>query len=140
MPVYNSRTSLLGRIGIAHAAGLWVAGMIGTIRSDSGFDMLGGAFVGALGGLMSIPWIAALVLLICFRPSWIGQHPVVFAIVGPVLVSGSWVLLAGQAMLDSVAISSAVSSVAWLAIVFATPVWRVVMARVTDSPSSRSVR
>jgi hypothetical protein len=134
-----SRANLLGRIGIAHAAGLWVAGMIGTIQSDSGFDMLGGAFAGALGGLFFIPWIAALVLLACFRPTWIGQHTVLFAVVGPVLVCGSWALFAGNAFLDDVAISSVTSSVVWLAMAFATPVWRGLVAK-PNRPRSRSVR
>lgn len=133
----HARANLLGRIGIAHAAGLWVAGMIATIQSDTGFDVPGAAFAGALGGLFSIPWIAALVLLVSFRPAWIGQHPILFAIVGPILVSGSWALSAGQAFLDAVAISSVTSSLVWMAMAIAAPVWR---ARAVARSGTRSVR
>ena len=133
-----SRTNLHGRIGIAHAVGLSVAGMIGTIQSDSGFGWLGGAVAGALGGLFSTPWIAGLVLLVCYRPTWISKRPILFAIVGPVLMIGSWALFAGQAFLDDVAISSVTSSLVWLAMMFAIPVWRVLVAERSNHHGSRS--
>lgn len=139
MHISGSRSQLLTRIGVAHASGLWVAGMVGTIPADTGFDVFGGALAGTIGGLMSVPWVAALGLLVWLRPSWISDHPVAFALVGPVLVCGSWAAFAGLTMLDSVAISSVASSVFWVAMLF-IPAWRLAAVRLADRAAPRNVR
>jgi len=112
----SSRTKIASRVVIAHAAGLWTAGMVGTIGTTAGFSVAGGGLGLFLGGILSIPWIAALAAIIWFYGGWIEKHPFLFAVIGPVVVCGSYALLAG-AFLDAVAASSITSGASYLALV-----------------------
>lgn len=112
----SSKTKIAGRVVIAHAAGLWTAGMVGTIGTTAGFSIAGGGLGLFLGGILSIPWIVALAAIIWFYGSWIDKHPFLFAFIGPMAVCGSYALLGG-AFLDAVAVSSITSSACYLALV-----------------------
>lgn len=109
----GSRGSILGRIGLAHAVGLWVAGMAGTIGTTSGFSFAGGGLGLFLGGILSLPWIIALVAVVWFWGGWIERHPFAFVLIGLVVVCGTYALLAGG-FFDAVAISSVTSSLAYV--------------------------
>jgi len=111
----TSRSRVAGRVVIAHAVGLWTAGMVGTIGTTAGFSVLGGGIGLYLGGILSIPWISALAAAIWFYGKWIDKHPYVFALAGPVITCGSYAVLAG-AFLDAVAVSSVTSSACYLAL------------------------
>jgi hypothetical protein len=108
-----SRSTTAGKVIVAHAVGLWASGMASTIGTTAGFSVAGGGLGLFLGGILSIPWMIALAILIWFYGGWIDRHPVLFAIVGPVVVCGSYALLAG-AFLDAVAVSSVTSSIWYL--------------------------
>ncbi len=107
----HARSRMVGRVLPAHAVGLSVTGMAGTIGTAAGFSP-GGAFLGLfLGGVISVPWMIALAVVIWFRGAWLEQHPFVFAAGGPLLVMASWFALSGTLLLEFVAISCVTSSV-----------------------------
>lgn len=109
----SPRASVARRVIIAHAVGLSVTGMAGTIGTTAGFSV-GGAGVGLfLGGLLSLPWIAALAAFIWYFGSCIERHAVLFAVAGPMIVCGTYALLAG-AFLEKVAVSSVAASATYL--------------------------
>ncbi|TYC96875.1 hypothetical protein FMM79_00420 [Novosphingobium sp. BW1] len=72
-----------------------------------------------IGGLFSIPWMVVLGLSIWKAGAWLSEHILIFCLIGPLLVCGSWFLLLGTPMLDAVGLSCAVSSAAVLAMRFA---------------------
>lgn len=115
----NSRSELIGNILIAHAAGLFTAGVVGTIGTTSGFTLSGGVLGLVLGGFISMPWLAAIAVIVWRYGGAIERHPVAFALVGPVLVFGTYALLVG-AFLEAVAVSCAVSSICYLPLAY----WR----------------
>ena len=112
----SSRSKIAGRVVIAHALGLWVAGMVGTIGTTAGFRFSGGGLGLFLGGVMSLPWMAGLGVLIWFCSDWIERHPFIFALIGPLVVCASYALFVG-AFLDATAISSVTSSLCYLLLV-----------------------
>lgn len=116
MNVSSSRSTIAGRLVIAHVVGLWTAGMVGTIGTTAGFSVGGGGLGLLLGGLLSLPWMAVLATLIWFYSGWIKRHPFIFALTGPIVVCASYALLGG-AFLDAVAISSVTSSICYLLLV-----------------------
>jgi hypothetical protein len=69
-----------------------------------------------------------LAILIWFYGGWIDRHPVLFAIAGPVVVCGSYALLAG-AFLDAVAVSSVTSSICYLLLTMWTRFRRAAQAK-----------
>ena len=87
--------------------------MWGSIGTTAGFSFLAGGLGLYLGGLMSIPWMVALIALIWFYDGLIERHLFAFVLIGPVFVCGTYALLGG-AWLDAVAISSVASSVCYL--------------------------
>lgn len=112
------RTKILGRVALAHILGLWAAGIMGTIQSDAGLDLGEGAFIGIfLGGLLSVPWLLGLAAIIWFYSDRLERHPILFALLGPLVVCGTWAVTFG-AMLEAVALSTAVSSACYLVLVF----------------------
>jgi hypothetical protein len=86
---------------------------MGTLQSSAGFSIGGGAFILFLGGVLSLPWIIGLTCFIWFYGSLIERHPFAFAIIGPVVVCGTWAATFG-AFWEAVALSAAVSSVCYL--------------------------
>lgn len=110
-----SPSTTLRKVIIAHAMGLCASGMASTIGTTAGFSVAGGGLGLFLGGILSIPWMLALAIFIWFYGGWIDRHPVLFAVVGPVVVCGTYALLAG-AFLDAVAVSSVTSSICFLLI------------------------
>lgn len=123
-----SRSTTAGKVIIAHAMGLWASGMASTIGTTAGFTVAGGGLGLFLGGILSIPWMLAIAILIWFYGGWIDRHPVLFAVVGPVVVCGTYALLAG-AFLDAVAVSSVTSSICFLLIAMWTRFRRAAQAK-----------
>lgn len=117
MDAPSSRSKIFGRILVAHAVGLWVAGMEGSIGTTAGFDFFSGALGLFLGGVISIPWIAVLAATIWFQGGVIERHPLLFAIIGPITVCTSYAMLASP-FLDAVAISCVTSSLCYLGLVY----------------------
>ncbi len=112
----TSRSALAGYVTVAHAIGLWTAGMAGSIGTTAGFSVAAGGLGLFLGGILSLPWIAALAAVIWFYGGWIERHPFLFALIGPAIVCGTYALLGG-AWLDAVAISSITSSACYLLLI-----------------------
>lgn len=109
----ENRSLIVGHVLLSHAIGLSVAGMVGTMGTATGFSV-GGAGLGLfLGGIISVPWIAALTAMIWFYGRVIEQHPVYFAMLGPIIVCGTYAATFG-AFLDFVAVSSVASSFCYL--------------------------
>jgi hypothetical protein len=108
-----SRRAITIHVVVAHAVGLWTAGMVSTIGTTAGFSVAGGGLGLFLGGLLSLPWMMGVAAVVWLYGGWIERHPLVFALTGPVVVCGSWALLAG-AFLDAVALSSITSSIFYL--------------------------
>jgi hypothetical protein len=115
----NSRSELFCTILIVHAVGLFAAGVVGTIGTTAGFSLSGGGIGLFLGGLISIPWLAGIAVLIWFYGSQIERHPIAFALIGPLMVVGSYNLIVG-AFWESVAVSCTVSSACYLPLAY----WR----------------
>ena len=114
----GSRATIFGRVAIAHVLGLWATGMMGTIQSTAGFSIGEGAFIGIfLGGLLSLPWIIGLAGFIWFYGGLIERHPFAFAVIGPLVVCGTWAVTFGG-MLEAVAISTVVSSFCYFLLTF----------------------
>lgn len=111
----SSRSTIAGKVVIAHAIGLWASGMAGSIGTTAGFSFSAGGLGLFLGGILSIPWMVALAVFIWFRGGWIERHPVVFAVVGPIIVCGTYASPTG-AFLDAVAVSSLTSAICYLLI------------------------
>ena len=116
MDVLSSRSTISRRVVIAHALGLWTSDMLGTIGTTAGFSVGGGWLGLFLGGLISLPWLAALATVIWFYSDWIERHPFVFALIGPLVVCASYALLAG-AFSDATAVSSVTSTICYLLLV-----------------------
>jgi hypothetical protein len=110
------RSLIAGRVIIAHGVGLFTTGIASTIGTSAGFNVLGGAWGLTLGLVLSTPWMAALAIIIWLYGGWIERHPILFAVIGPLVVCGSFAILAGPFLKD-VAISSVTSSFCYLAIV-----------------------
>ncbi|WP_144096082.1 hypothetical protein [Croceicoccus sediminis] len=111
----ENRSLVVGHVLFSHAIGLSVTGMFGTIGTTAGFSV-GGAGLGLfLGGIISIPWIAALMAIILFYGRLIERHPFYFAILGPIIVCGTYAATFG-AFLDAVVVSSVASSFCYLAL------------------------
>ncbi len=110
------RGNIAIRVLISHVCGLCVSGISDTIGTTSGFSIEGAGLGLFLGGLLSLPWLIALGALIWFQSRTIETHPVIFAVFGPAVVSGSWALLAGG-FFREVAISSVASSLIYLLLV-----------------------
>jgi hypothetical protein len=87
--------------------------MAGSLGTTTGFSFLTGGLGLFLGGILSIPWMVALAVFIWFCERWIERHPVVFAVVGPIVVCGTYALLT-RAFLDAVAVSSFTSAICYL--------------------------
>lgn len=116
MQMLSPRAIVFRRVVIAHAVGLSAAGMADTVGTTAGFSV-GGAGLGLfLGGLLSLPWIAALAALIWYYASWIERHTVLFAVAGPMIVCGTYALLA-RAFLEEVAFSSVAASITYMLLV-----------------------
>lgn len=116
MSMSAKRGDVASRVLVAHAFGLCVTSIVVTFRTTSGFSFAGAAFSLFIGGLLSIPWMIVLAALIWFRGEMIAKHSILFAVFGPALVSGSWVLLTGG-FSSEVAISSVASSLLYLMLV-----------------------
>ena len=128
--VANLRARIFGRIAVAHVVGLWTVGMYGTIGTTAGFSVLGGALGLFLGGVLSIPWLVALAAIVWFCAPKLDRHPIIFVLIGPLLVCGSWWVLSGAQLLE-VTISSAVSSAVYLGLAMWTRVKRIPQAGTT---------
>jgi hypothetical protein len=115
--VEHMRARMVGRVFFAHAVGLSVVGIAGTSPEVAFLGLFIGIF---MGGILSLPWMIALAILILIRGEWLEQHPVVFAICGPLSVIGSWLVLAGSPWLIPVALSCGISSV----LVLTLTLWR----------------
>ena len=110
----SERAELIRAAGLAHVTGLIVVGFYGTIGASGGFG--NGAWVGTLaGGVISLPWFAALIAVIWFFPDFYWRHFLALCVAGPMLVCGTWWLLNGTELLDAVAITTIVGSVVFLA-------------------------
>jgi len=98
---------------MAHLIGLIVVGFYGTVGTSGGFGS--GAWAGILaGGIISIPWFAALIMVIWFFASFYQRSVVLMCFIGPLIVCGSWWLLDRTGLLDAVAISAFTSSAVFL--------------------------
>jgi hypothetical protein len=112
----SKRAELIRAAIFAHLFGLSVVGFYGTIGTSGGFG--NGAWAGMLaGGIISIPWFAVLLAVIWFFSKFYWQNFLLLSIFGPTLVCGSWWLLDGSTLLDAVALTSIVDSIAFLAII-----------------------
>jgi hypothetical protein len=111
------RRTISKRLAVAHLVGLWTTGMAGTIGTSAGFSFLGGGWGLFLGGLLSLPWILALFAVVWRWHGWVDRHPVQFALIGPIVVSGSYAAIDG-AFLKFVAISCVTSSICYLLLVY----------------------
>ena len=123
MTMIGSRRRVAKRVALAHAFGLCVTGIVGTIGTTAGLSFDGAGLGLYLGGLLSLPWMAALGVLIWFRGRQIDRHPIAFAIVGPVVVGASWGLLTGAIFEEAVVISSVASSAFYLTAIAAQPLF-----------------
>lgn len=113
MQILSERAKLIRAAGLAHFIGLIVVGFYGTIGASGGFG--NGAWVGTLaGGVISFPWFAALIGVIWFFPDFYWKHFLAMCVVGPMLVCGTWWLLSGPELIDAVAITTVVGSIAFL--------------------------
>jgi hypothetical protein len=110
-----NRSKLIGHILLAHACGLAICGMCLTIGTTAGFSISGAGLGIFLGGLASIPWIVGLMAAVWFYGGLIEQHPFYFALLGPLIVTGTYALSLGG-FWESVAISTTASSGAYLAL------------------------
>ena len=94
------RAALAARACMAHLIGLIVVGFYGTVGTSGGFGS--GAWAGILaGGIISIPWFAALIMVIWFFASFYQRSVVLMCFIGPLIVCGSWWLLDGTGLLDT---------------------------------------
>ena len=105
--------ALFLRVFVAHVIGLWIVGVLGTIGTTAGFSLSGGGLGLFLGGILSLPWLAVLLVVIHFYGGWIERHPVAFALTGPPLVDASYAVSFGG-FLDAGAIASASASAFFL--------------------------
>ena len=111
-----SRAVLFVHVWVAHLIGLFATGLYGSIGTTAGF----GSDVGTsmfLGGVLSIPWFCALLLVIWFFGTWLSRHMLVLCLAGPFVVCGSYVVVLGRPFLDAVAVSCVTSSIVLLIIV-----------------------
>jgi hypothetical protein len=115
MYAISERAELIRAACLAHVIGLVVVGFYGTVGTSSGFGS--GAWVGAfVGGIISIPWFAALCAVIWFFADFYSRNLIAMCVVGPAVVCGTWWLLDGSDLIDAVAITSIVGSAAFLTI------------------------
>ena len=114
-PPLSRRGRLFFRVCAAHFAGLFVTGLCGSIGTTAGFGS-GIGTVMFLGALLSIPWFAALTLVIWWAGGWLSNHILVLVLLGPILVSASYGIVFGRPLLNAVAISSITSSVVLFAV------------------------
>jgi hypothetical protein len=116
MELRSKRAELIGAAFVAHLTGLLVVGLYGTIGTSGGFG--NGAWAGTLAGsIISIPWFAALIAVIWFFPEFYWRHFIAMCIVGPAVVCGSWWLLDGSDLIDAVALTAIVGSIAFVCII-----------------------
>lgn len=119
MAVMGSRGRVTKRVLAAHAFGLCITGIAGTIGTSEGFSFDGAGLGLSLGGLLSLPWMAALGIAIWWRGRQIDRHPIAFATIGPVIVGVSWGLVTGAFFEKAVVISSVASSAFYLTTIVA---------------------
>jgi hypothetical protein len=116
MATLSKRHVLAVRARTAHLIGLSVVDFYGTIGTSGGFR--NGAWAGMLaGGIISIPWFAALLLVVWFFAQFYWDHIVWMCVSGPFIVCRSWWLLDGPELLDAIALSSVTSSLSFLVMV-----------------------
>lgn len=117
MKKQNSKEALVGRGCAAHLVGLIAVGFYRTLGTSGGFG--NGAWAGTLAaGLISIPWFAALALVMWFAAAFYERHLILACLSGALVVCGSWWLVDGPDLLDAVAFSCGVSAVVFLALTF----------------------
>jgi hypothetical protein len=104
----------------AHNIGLCVVGIASTIGTTAGFSISGAWISVVAGGVLSIPWLFVLAAVIWLRGDMINDHPIKFAILGPLAVVRSYALFGGG-LLKDVALSSISSSILYFILVFRTP-------------------
>ena len=114
MAVNGSRSRVAKRVLAAHAFGLCITGIAGTVGTSEGFSFDGAGLGLWLGGFLSLPWMVALGIAIWWRGRKFDRHPVAFATIGPVLVIVSWGLVTGAFFEKAVVISSVASSAFYL--------------------------
>ncbi|HUD30329.1 MAG TPA: hypothetical protein VMQ93_15785 [Novosphingobium sp.] len=102
---------------IVHAIGLFTTGVADSIQTTAGPSISGGGIGLFLGGIISIPWLVAIAIIVHFYGGLIERHPIAFAIIGPVIVSGTYALSAGVFWQEA-AISSVVSTVCYIPFAF----------------------
>jgi hypothetical protein len=89
MATLSKRHVLAERARTAHLIRLSVVDFYGTIGTSGGFG--NGAWAGMLaGGIISIPWFAALLLVNWFFAQFYWDHIVWMCVSGPFIVCGSW--------------------------------------------------
>ena len=116
MQMLSKRAELIRTACVAHLIALVVVGFYGTIGTSGGFGS--GAWAGMLvGGIISIPWFGALLAVIWSFSDFYWRHVLPMCIIGPLVVCGSWWLLDGSRLLDAVALTTIIGSVAFLAII-----------------------
>lgn len=116
MQMLSKRAELIGTACVAHLVALVVVGFYGTIGTSGGFGS--GAWVGTVaGGIISIPWFGALLAVIWLFSDFYWRHVFLMCLLGPLVVCGSWWLLDGSDLLDAVALTAIIGSVAFLAII-----------------------
>lgn len=116
MELLSKRAELIRAACVAHVIGLLVVGFYGTIGTSGGLG--NGAWAGTLaGGIISIPWFAALLAVIWFFPDFYWRHFLAMCILGPAVVCGSWWLLDGSDLIDAVSFTAVVDSIVFLSII-----------------------
>ena len=96
--------------------GLIIVGFYGTIGSTGGFG--NGAWAGTmLGGILSLPWFAALLAVIWNFPDFYWRHLLAMCVIGPAVVCGSWWLLDGSGVIDAVMVAAVAGTLAFLVII-----------------------
>lgn len=136
----GSRGRVAKRVLAAHAFGLCMTGIAGTIGTSEGFGIDGAGVGMYLGGLLSLPLLVALGAVIWWRGRQLDRHPVAFTIIGPVVVCASWGLVAGAFFEKAVVISTVASSIFYLCSIgaaFALSGLRRVWSNQTKVPESR---
>lgn len=109
----TSRSELMSTILIAHAVGLFAAGVAGTIGTTSGLSFSGGGLGLLVGGMLSIPWLVVIGVFVWFQGGLIERNTIGFAVLGPILVCGTYAYFM-EVFWQATAISSVVSSAVYL--------------------------